>query len=204
MPISSIEMSVCARRAVALAAVLLLLTSMRSAGQDVTEVALKAAFIYNFAKFTEWPTDVLAASAPIAACVYGDQAVADALSRTVRGRQAGGHDIDVSLVTSTSDALKMCHLLYVSGVPAGQASEVAAALKASPVLTISDLDKFATTGGIAQFFVENGKMRFAINLGAARRARLQLSSRLLALAVVLEPAGQVLDSSPMKLNGMQP
>jgi hypothetical protein len=60
-----------------------------------------------------------------------------------------------------------------------------AVLRGAPVLTISDIDSFATLGGIAQFFVEGGKIRFGINLDAVRRSRLQLSSKLLALAELL-------------------
>lgn len=181
------------RRLATIVALLALLLSNNAVGQDVTEVALKAAFIYNFAKFTDWPADVLPAAAPLAACVLGDPAVGEALQRAVKGRQAAGHGIEVSLIKGDA-VLKGCHLLYVSGVSTDQATQVATTLRAVPVLTISDIDEFASGGGIAQFFVENGKMRFTINLGAARRAGLQLSSKLLALAVVVEPASQRIES----------
>ncbi len=187
----------------AVVSLLLLLLSPHTVGQDVTEVSLKAAFIYNFTKFTDWPAEVLAPSAPLLACVLGDPAMADALARAVKGRDAGGHGFGVSRVTASDAALKTCHLLYVSGVPVGQAVEVTNGLQTTPVLTISDIDNFANRGGIAQFFFENGRMRFAINLGAARRARLQLSSKLLALAVIVDPPTQPVDDGFLNMDGFQ-
>lgn len=166
-------------------AALLLFCASTSLGQDVTEVTLKAAFLYNFAKFTEWPQEALPAAAPLVACVIGDQAVGNALQQTARGRLVSGHAISVARVT-LEGPWPSCHLLYVSGVAVKQAAEVAAALRGAPVLTISDLDEFARLGGIAQFFVENGKMRFGINLASAKRSRLQLSSKLLALAELVD------------------
>ena len=77
---------------------------------------------------------------------------------------------------------ELCHVLYVSGVTAGQAAQLVAGLRDVPVLTISDLEGFTELGGIAQFFFEHGQLRFSVQVGSAKRARLQISSRLLALA----------------------
>jgi hypothetical protein len=174
------------RRAVAgVAACLLFASAARP--QNVTEPALKAAFVYNFAKFTEWPSDVLPATASFSACVLGDDSVGDALARTVQGRQLAGHTISVSRV-QLAGPLRACHLLYVSGVTPAQIAVVVTAVRGAPVLTISDIDDFPGLGGIAQVFVENGKMRFDLNLDLARRARLQLSSKLLALAAHVHDA----------------
>jgi uncharacterized protein DUF4154 len=149
--------------------------------QNVTEPSLKAAFIFNFAKFTEWPPDVLPASAPFVACVVGDGSVGTALERTVKGRLLSGRGIHVSQV-EPGGPLRSCHLLYVSDVTAAQAAQILAAVQSAPVLTISDLDDFAQLGGIAHVFVENGRMRFDLNLELAKRSRLKLSSKLLSLA----------------------
>jgi hypothetical protein len=99
----------------------------------------------------------------------------------VKGRQLDGRGITVSLV-ALDGQLRSCHLLYVSGVTPAQLSAIVAALQGAPVLTISDVGNFAQHGGIAQMFVENGKMRFDLNLEAAKRSGLQLSSKLLVLA----------------------
>ena len=149
--------------------------------QDVTEPSLKAAFIYNFAKFTEWPVDVLTGTTPFNACVLGDVPISDALERSVKGRLLGGRAITVQRV-APDGPLKTCHLLYISGLKTEKIAAIVEAVRGAPVLTISDVDDFAQLGGIAHVFVENGKMRFDLNLEFAKRARLQLSSKLLVLA----------------------
>jgi hypothetical protein len=148
--------------------------------QDVTEPSLKAAFIYNFAKFTEWPAEGLPLAAAFNACVLGDPAIGDALERSVKGRQLSGHAITVTRLP-IDGALRSCHLLYLSGVTSAQIASIAATLRGLPILTIGDADDFSHLG-IAHIFVENGKMRFNLNLELAKRSRLQLSSKLLALA----------------------
>ena len=94
-------------------AVVLLMRALASA-QDVTESALKAAFIYNFAKFTEWPADVLSGAEPFVLCVLGDSTVSDALERTVKARVLAGHSLTVSYVEPGAQP-RTCHGLYVSG-----------------------------------------------------------------------------------------
>jgi YfiR/HmsC-like len=170
-----------ARRWSVLVAGLVLACASVPRAQDVTEPSLKAAFVYNFAKFTEWPEDVLPASAPFNACVLDGGSVADALERAVKGRLLGGRQIIVQRV-AVGAALRSCHLLFVSGLKGAEVGVVVAAVRGAPVLTISDIDEFALIGGIAHVFVENGTMRFDLNLDLARRSHLQLSSKLLSLA----------------------
>ncbi len=165
---------------IAAIAVLLQACSIASA-QDVTEPALKAAFILNFARFTEWPANVVPPTEPLAICVLGDPAVRDELERLAKGRAIAGHRVAVSLVTSAGPK-GVCHVLYVSGVTASQASQLVIGLRDLAVLTISDIDGFVPAGGIAQFFFEHGMLRFSVDALAAKRAQLQISSRLLALA----------------------
>jgi hypothetical protein len=169
------------RRSAGAAVAVCLLAASTARSQNVTEPSLKAAFVYNFAKFTEWPTDVLPATASFTACVLGDGPIGDALERTVKGRLLSGRSVEVSRVT-VEGPLRACHLLYISGVTAAQVLAIMIIVKDAPVLTISDIDDFAPLGGIAHVFVENGTMRFDINLDRAKRSRLQLSSKLLTLA----------------------
>ena len=173
------------RRAPALAAILLavavtLLPGSAAVAQDVTEPALKAAFIYNFARFTTWPPD-LPATDSFVICVLGDTAVGDALERAVAGRQLMDRPVIITRVTPAT-AKRTCRILYVSGVPVRQAADVVAELRETPVLTISNLDGFASAGGMTQFFFEHGQLRFRIHLESAKRAGLQISSRLLVMA----------------------
>jgi len=156
-----------------------------AAGADTfTAAVLKAAFLYNFAKFTEWPSDSLAPGQRLSLCVVGDSAVADALEETIKGRAVEGHELTVRVV-KTDGLLRSCHMLYVSGLDAKQSAQLLEALKGAPVFTVGDGDKFAETGGVAQLILENDRMRFAINVTSARRARLNLSSKLLSLAKII-------------------
>ncbi len=159
---------------------LALLVRGPATAQDVTEPALKAAFIYNFARFTTWPAD-LPATDSFVICVLGDTAVGDALTRAVAGRQLMDRPIAVTQVTGTAPK-QGCRILYVSGVPVRQAADVVGELRESPVLTISNIEGFASTGGMTQFFFEHGQLRFRIHHEAAKRAGLQISSRLLIMA----------------------
>lgn len=146
----------------------------------MTEPALKAAFIYNFAKFTDWPADAVPATKPLLLCVLGDDAVGQALEQAVKSRMIGGHSLSVSYVASVAE--RECHVLYMSGAKASQAGPLVASMRDVPVLTISDGEGFIELGGIVQFYFEHGRLRFTIRVQSAKRARLQVSSQLLALA----------------------
>jgi hypothetical protein len=160
----------------------MLLVAMRatSSAQDVTEPALKAAYIYNFALFTQWPADLVPAGAPLVMCVVGDADVRSELQRVVGQRPLAGRMVVVA--DPAPSPLRGCHLLYVSGRTSDEAGRLIAGLRDTPVLTISDLEGFTAQGGVAQFFFDQGRLRFTVQLEAARRARLQISSRLLTLA----------------------
>ena len=149
------------------------------------EAELKAAFLYNFAKFTEWPADSLAPGQRLALCVLGDNAVASALDQTIKGHAIESHELTVELLKPDASA-RSCHLLYMSGLDEKRSAQLIDSLKNVPVLTASDANRFAELGGVAQLTLENGRMRFAINVSAAQRARLQLSSKLLSLARIVK------------------
>jgi hypothetical protein len=169
------------------AAVALSLMAAGSAeAQTTIEPALKAAFVYNIARFAEWPAGVLSVTAPLRLCVAND-AVATELERMVGTATIGAHRIVIARVGEGS-AAQGCHVLYVGGLDSARARQLISALKDAPVLSISDFDGFATLGGIAQVFIESGKIRFAINVDSVHHARLRISSRLLGLATIVKDA----------------
>jgi hypothetical protein len=177
----------CAGRLVA-AALIGLLTSAppaAAAGDVAPDVAVKAAFLYNFAKFAEWPA--LAAGAPLVICVVGDDLLAAAMVDTVRGQLLSGHALEVAQPRETAQ-WRGCHLLFVADAEVRHAAAGLEALKSLPVLTISDGRDFARATGITELFIEAGRMRFAINLDAAASSGVHLSSRLLGLAKIVRKA----------------
>jgi len=153
--------------------------------ESVTAPALKAAFLYNFAKFTGWPSEALAPERRLALCVFGDHAVADALQQTIQRREIKGHELTVEIVEADA-AVFTCHLLYMAGHDASRFAPVLEALKSAPVFTVGEAERFVESGGVAQLVFQNNRMRFAINPLAAERARLRLSSKLLSLAKIIK------------------
>jgi hypothetical protein len=154
-----------------------------AAGQTVSGSALKAAFLYNFVKFVEWPA-AAADSEPLVMCVTGDSGVATALDDMVRGRTVDGRRVVVRRVRIDVSA-RACQLLYVSGLDGAAAATLIGQISGSAVLTASDMENFARLGGVAEFFVDADRMRFAINVDSAQRAGLRVSSKLLGLAKIV-------------------
>lgn len=154
------------------------------AAQSASASAMKAAFLYNFAKFAHWPADALGPSQPLILCVVGDAVVADALEQIVRQQVVDGHEFAVQMLKADGP-VRSCHMLYAGGLDAQRSAQVLAALKGAPVFSVGDGDRFTEGGGVAQFLIERDRMRFAINLAAAQRARIVLSSKLLNLAKIV-------------------
>jgi hypothetical protein len=170
---------------IALAATLLAATGVATVGAQshtASDVAVKAAFLYNFVKFAEWPA--LASSAPISVCVVGDEAIAAALVETMRGKNISGHALEVWR-PEDSATWRTCSLLFVADVETRRFTGGLSGVRTLPVLTVSDGKGFSRAGGIIELYVESGRMRFAINVDAAERSGLHLSSRLLGLAKVV-------------------
>jgi hypothetical protein len=157
-----------------------------ASAQFATAPALKAAFLYNFAKFTEWPGEALAPGTPLVLCVVNDRAVADTLASLTKGRSVDGHALVVSMIKPDAAALTSCRLLFTSGLDAARSTALLESIAGKPILTVGDADKFAETGGVAGFFVEDGSLRFAINLEAAQRSGVHLSAKLLRLAKIVK------------------
>ena len=140
------------------------------------EDGIKVAFLVNFAKYTEWPSGSSAGG--LRFCGLSAQALSGKLAQ-LQGRQVQGREIQVRAPASR-DEWRDCHVLYVA--EGGRAEAVLRAVGQAPVLTVSDSPDFAQSGGIIGLKLRAGRMRFDINLGAARRAGLNLSSQLLKLA----------------------
>ena len=150
--------------------------------QTATAPALKAAYLYNFAKFTTWPGAALGPSDPLVLCILNDRAVTDTLVSLTQDRTIEGHPLVVRTTKLDSPALHECRVLFVSGLDRAGSAALIDTVASKPIFTVSDLDSFAQMGGVAGFYVESGTLHFAINLAAAQRSGLQLSSKLLGLA----------------------
>lgn len=152
------------------------------AGAQELEYPLKAAFLYNFVKFVEWPADAFAGErSPLTICVYGTDPFGDTLDNVVRGETVGERGLIVQRPESLDD-LRDCRVLFVSRSERPRFPEVLSRIQGEPVLTVGDTDGFLKAGGVINFVLEENKVRFLINPEAAGRSRLKISSKLLRLA----------------------
>lgn len=146
------------------------------------EQEVKAGFLYNFAKFVEWAPDPSnAVGADLTLCVLGSDPSWAVVERSVRGKTANGRAIAVRRPSGLED-LGSCQILYVSSTEATPVPAVLRAVAGKPVLTVGEVDRFGQLGGVVRLYLENRTVRFEINVNAAERAGLRISSKLLGLA----------------------
>jgi hypothetical protein len=142
------------------------------------EYQLKAAFLYNFAKYVEWPAHSFAdAQSPIVIGVLGSNPFGGELTKAVSGRTINGRAIMVVYVHSPA-AARRTQVLFVSAAEDSSLADLLAVLKGCAVLTVGESDAFAAQGGIIKFARMNDSLRFAINRDAARQAGLKISAQL--------------------------
>lgn len=150
-----------------------------------SEYDVKAAFLFNFTKFVEWPQGSFEDSqAPIVLGIVGDDPFGDSLVRMIMGQKVQGRSLIIRR-ERIGDDLRRCHVLFVSVSEREHAARILASVQTASVLTVSDMEGFAEAGGVMQFVTQDDRVRFLVNLDAATQARLRLSAKLLALARVI-------------------
>ena len=153
-------------------------------GGAPSEYEVKAVFLYNFAKFVEWPSGAFSEGSPFIIGVLGNDPFGDNLDKTVKSKSIDGRKIAVRHIDRVENA-KSCHILFVSRSEKGRLNKIMDQLEKSSTLTVGDTDGFLQRGGMINFFIESKKVRFEINPNAAERAKLRISSKLLSLARVV-------------------
>jgi hypothetical protein len=165
--------------------------AMTAAAQSAQapEYEVKAAFLYNFVKFVDWPSQAFPApSTPFRVCVLGRDPFGDALQRIVQGKSVSGRSIFSTSLQFPTQA-RSCHILFVSRANPETLSLALEAIRDLPVLSVSESADFLRLGGMINFVLEQDRVRFEINLEAAERHHLKLSSKLLAVARVVNVGG---------------
>jgi len=149
---------------------------------------VKAAFLYNFANFVEWPDGVLGpAGAPLRVCVVGADPFGGALDDAFRGQIVHQRRVQISR-GPTLAVVGRCHILFLSQSEQARWPDLLAELRGTPTLTVADGAPLVRQGGMVSFVIEAKRVRFEINRGAAEHAGLRISSKLLALARIVESA----------------
>jgi hypothetical protein len=143
---------------------------------------IKAAFIFNFAQFTEWPADAFESKeSPLVIGIVGTNPFDEFLEDTVRNEVVQGRRVTVEYYTRVTD-IKTCHILYVGVSEAKRLDMIRDQLKGKPVLTVTDLENASLRGVIIEFVTNQNRIRFRINTQAAKAVNLTLSSKLLRVA----------------------
>src|SRR6202163_1992422 len=164
---------------------------------DSSEYLIKAGFIYNFAKFVEWPSAAFAEpESPIVIGVLGTDPFGDIINHVVEGKKIGARGFVVrrfkwSKELKDSKDFTNCRILFVSSSEKMHFEEVVEAVKGLPILTVGEAPGFAERGGMIRLMLEDNRVRFEVNVEAAHEGNLNISSRLLTLARIIAPTGPV-------------
>jgi len=169
--------------AVVLAWSLIGVSSLPAQQPKATAYEVKAAYLYNFGKFVEWPAAANAASQdPFLICVLGKDPFGASLDATIAGEVIDGRSVLAKRISKPQEALN-CRVLFISSSEDEQLKEILATLEKASVLTVSDMPQFTRRGGMIQFVEDANRVRFEVNLTVAERAGLILSSQLLKVAI---------------------
>ncbi|MBI4548186.1 MAG: YfiR family protein [Ignavibacteriae bacterium] len=167
--------------------IILLFSSALSITQTIspTEYQVKAAFLYNFAKFVEWSPETFSdTTTPIVIGILGEDPFEADLDTIVKDKNINGREFVVRRFQALKE-LEQCHILFISSSEQKDMPKILRRLRNSGMLTVSEVEHFAHIGGMINLVVEENKVRFEINVEAAEREGLKISSQLLKLARIV-------------------
>jgi hypothetical protein len=154
----------------------------RAAGETTGEYQVKAAFLFHFAQFVEWPADAFGnATSPLTYCLREEDPFHGALDEALKGKSIGGRELRMRHL-KRPEPVEGCHVLFIGNSDPKRLEEDLASTRGRAVLTVGDTESFSKMGGIIGFCLEERKVRFDINLESAGKARLKISAKLLSLA----------------------
>ena len=160
---------------------ILTLSQSRADVLPAREYRLKAAFLYNFAKFVEWPAKAFSdENSTFVMGILGEDPLGPAL-QLIRDKTVKGRSLTIRRFEGLQD-LGNCHILFIPSSNKKRLRRTLKSLEGSSVLTIGEMEDFTQMGGIINFVIRKNKLRFEINLDAGKRAGLEISSQLLNLA----------------------
>jgi len=168
------------------AATVLLTLEPTPAAAAAKEYQVKAAYLYNFAKFIEWPDSAFpSGTAPIHICVLGEDRFDGVLEKAVEGKSVKGRPVSVSIHAPGSAPPARCNILFISSSEAGRESEIISAVSGNAVVTVGEVDGFAARGGMLNFAIAGSKIKVELNINAADKASLKVSSKLQQIATAV-------------------
>jgi hypothetical protein len=157
----------------------------RAATPVAKEYEVKATFLFNFAQYVEWPPEAFPTpTAPIIIGVLGDDPFGKLLDETVRGETVKNRPIAIHRSRQVEN-LRHCHILFISKSERSRLGHIIASLTGKHCLTVGETDRFAHNGGVINLRLQGATVRFEVNMEAARRGGLTISSKLLRLAIII-------------------
>lgn len=164
----------------------LLLTLQASSAEWTLEDKLKAAVLYNFAKFVEWPSEDFANDdkAPIVIGILGADPFGPEFDKAMLEKTASGRKVVIKRYNNAKDA-RACHILFIAPSENHRLPQILAAVKGTNILTVGEAPRFTALGGVIRLYLEEGQVRFEINLDAVKRTKLQVNAELLQLAKIV-------------------
>jgi hypothetical protein len=151
---------------------------------QLSESDLKAAFLFQFAKFVDWPAGAFAGEdSPIEIGILGDDDFAAALQALLQGKKAHGRSFQVARVSTQAQARK-CHMLFFRESETRKLGPMLDGLRQLPILTVGESADFIAQGGMMNFFIDDKQLRFEIGPSPVQAARLTVSSQLMRLAKI--------------------
>jgi len=153
--------------------------------QQLDEYQVKAAFLYNFAKFVDWPPQAFKTpEEPFVICILGQDPFGRALDVVVSGKNVGGRPGAVRRASDAHQAVG-CQILFVSSSERKQVLSILAAARQPGVLTVGEVGNPTAQGVAIAFILTGGRVRFQVNLACAEEEKLRFSSKLLSLAIAV-------------------
>jgi hypothetical protein len=163
---------------------------LTASAQTIDEYRVKAAFLYNFTKFVEWPELTFKTDKdPLRICILGEDPFGNALEEAVGGKTVLGRPLVVADI-SNADQAATCQILFIGSSERKHFRVIFAELRTMGILTVGETEGFAAQGGIVNFKLEDGHVRLEINLEAAGQAKLRINSRVLNLAQIVRAGTQ--------------
>ncbi|MBI5471696.1 MAG: YfiR family protein [Ignavibacteriae bacterium] len=170
---------------VPLALAIIIAAAAHAQPQPAGEYQIKSAFLFNFAKFVEWPAQLLPrGDSPMIIGVLGDDPFGNDLDDVINNKTVNGRPIVIKRYASAAE-IQLCHILFISTSERKDVPMILHTLDGTGVLTVSEIEQFTQLGGAVRFYLADAKVRFEINVDEADREHIRVSSKLLKLATII-------------------
>ena len=158
--------------------------NLNAQNKPAAEFQVKAAFLYNFTRFIDWPPSAFSsANAPFVIGIIGNDPFGEYIEQLVKREYVNNHPIVVKRYNQVIE-ITGCHILFINIPATKKTKEILLLARNHSILTVSDDDNFTRLGGIVSFYKEHHKVRFKINISSSKTAQLEISSKLLSLATI--------------------